>query len=41
MKWIELWAKIEVISAFIGIGVTILVGIYYVIEKLRYNKQKR
>lgn len=38
MKWIELWAKIEVISAFIGMCITILVGIYYVIEKIRYNK---
>ena len=31
MNWIELWAKLEVISIIFGLVVTLIVGIIYII----------
>lgn len=38
MKWIELWAKLEVYGILIGIALTIIVFIIYAIMIWRANK---
>ena len=35
MNWIELWAKLEVIGTFIGLGAFIIFLIYIIIDKFK------
>ena len=41
MKWIELWAMMEVIGGFIAIALVIIYIIYMVIEKLKTKRRMK